>query len=261
MARSTLVTNPSEVNAIILAAGIGRRLGAARVGSHPPKVLLDFGGRSLLARHIEIVQKCGISDITVVAGYQAELLRAELARIGGPRPVSVIENPDYREGSVVSLWTVREILRNGNHAILMDGDVLYDKRLMARLVGTRLKNCLLLDCNIEPGDDEAVKICVAEGRIVDFHKQPRIAHDWHGESVGFFRFSAESAAELADRVEDYIAQGYRHMEYEEPIRDMILASSPQDFGFEDISGLPWTEIDFPEDVERARAVVLPSLMV
>ena len=47
------------------------------------------------------------------------------------------------------------------------------------------------------------------------------------------------------------------MEYEEPIRDMILAH-PGRFGFEDISGLPWTEIDFPEDVAKAN-LLLPEL--
>ena len=56
-----------------------------------------------------------------------------------------------------------------------------------------------------------------------------------------------------------MATGRRMMEYEEPIRDMIMASAADRFGFEDISGLPWTEIDFPEDVVRAR-VLLPKLV-
>jgi choline kinase len=123
-----------------------------------------------------------MSNITVVAGYRAQLLRAEIARIEGGSTVSIIENFDYQEGSVVSLWTAREILRSVSRVILMDGDVLYDERLMARLVSTRLKNCLLLDRNIEPGD-EPVKICVAHGRIVDFHKRPRVAHEWFGRGA------------------------------------------------------------------------------
>ena len=48
------------------------------------------------------------------------------------------------------------------------------------------------------------------------------------------------------------------MEFEERLRDMIQASDPQRFGFEDISTLPWTEIDFPEDVAKGRAL-LPEL--
>jgi len=69
-----------------------------------------------------------------------------------------------------------------------------------------------------------------------------------------------SAAELATRAEAYVTQGRRDVEYEELIRDMILARGPRDFGFEDISGLPWIEIDFLEDAEKARSAVLPSLI-
>jgi choline kinase len=38
----------------------------------------------------------------------------------------------------------------------------------------------------------------------------------------------------------------------------MLASAADRFGFEDISGLPWTEIDFQEDVAKA-AALLPEL--
>ncbi len=50
-------------------------------------------------------------------------------------------------------------------------DVLYDERLMARLLDSALPDCLLLDREIEPGD-EPVKLCVRDGRIVDFRKRP-----------------------------------------------------------------------------------------
>jgi choline kinase len=38
-----------------------------------------------------------------------------------------------------------------------------------------------------------------------------------------------------------------------------LLAQPGDFGFEDVSGLPWIEIDFPEDVVRAEEEVLPAI--
>src|SRR5918997_237686 len=79
--------------------------------------------------------------------------------------------------------------------LLKDGDVLYDTRLMERLVRSGIGNCLLMDRNIEPGD-EPVKLCIRDGRIVDFHKIPKNAHDWHGESVGFFRLSPAIAETL-----------------------------------------------------------------
>jgi choline kinase len=244
--------------ALILAAGTGRRLGEPDAGQRRlPKAMMDFGGETLIARHIGILRRLGISDITVVIGFAAAEMRAALAELNGAPPVRVALNPDFREGSVVSLWTGRTVLRSGAPVILMDADVLYDVRMMARLIDSPNADCLLLDREIEPGD-EPVKLCVRDGQIVDFHKQPNEPHDWHGESVGFFRFSASAAVELAGRAEDYVATGRRMMEYEEPIRDMIIASAADRFGFEDISGLPWTEIDFPEDVVKARAL-LPEL--
>jgi choline kinase len=245
-------------HAIILAAGVGRRLGLEAAGGEPkPKALLDLAGRSLLCRHLFLLEQCGIESVTIVVGYGAAQIRSALETCGTGLKVATLENPDFREGSVISLWTARDVLRCVQPILLMDADVLYDRRLLARLLQSAHGDCLLLDRNIEAGD-EPVKLCVRGGRIVDFHKIPTEPHDWHGESVGFFRFSPSSACELADRVGGYVAAGRRSEEYEEPIRDMIRASEPDRFGFEDISSLPWTEIDFPEDVIKARAL-LPEL--
>jgi choline kinase len=253
------LSNAVVPKALILAAGVGRRLGEPGAGRRKmPKAMLDFDGKTLLARHIGILRELGISDITVVIGFAAAQMRAALAALDQGPPVCAVTNPDFREGSVVSLWAGRAVLHSGAPVILMDADVLYDVRLMMRLIDSPNADCLLLDREIEPGD-EPVKLCVRDGRIVDFHKRPSKPHDWYGESVGFFRFSSAAAAELADRAEDYVATGRRMMEYEEPIRDMIIASAADRFGFEDITGLPWTEIDFPEDVVKARAL-LPALV-
>jgi len=276
---SLIAPGEAQPRALILAAGVGCRLDdTTPEGLRRPKALLEFGGKSLLARHVEILRAAGITSITVITGFAGAFIRSALAELrDGPR-VSVVVNPDFREGSVVSLHAGREVMRSGDPMILMDADVLYDKRLMARLLDSPLPNCLLLDRAIEPGD-EPVKLCVRDGRIVDFSKRPSMPYEWHGESVGFFRFSAATAVELADRAEDYVVTGRRAKEYEEPIRDMIIASNaydtakpgdtansgdagnpdnagaPDRFGFEDISGLPWTEIDFPEDVLKARALL------
>ncbi len=77
--------------------------------------------------------------------------------------------------------------------------------------------------------------------------------------MGFFRFTPAVVAELAARTEDYVDNGRRALEYEEPIRDMMQASPPGLFGYEDITGLSWTEIDFPEDVTKASGL-LPRLV-
>ena len=249
------MTDQREIKGLILAAGVGRRLGGDRLGGDRlggdrPKALLEFEGSSLLARHIVALRHVGVTDITVVAGFGAEQVRATLARLTVDPAVRLLVNPDFREGSVVSLWAGREVLRSGHSVVLMDADVLYDHRVMERLIAGTKSECLLLDRNIEPGD-EPVKVCVQDGQIVDFCKRPTQAHQWHGESVGFFRFSPSAAGELASRAEAYVDGGRRDEDHEAPIRDMILEAPRGRFDFEDISGLPWIEIDFPKDVEKA----------
>jgi choline kinase len=238
--------------AIILAAGVGHRLGRAA-----PKVLLDCGGKSLLQRHLAALHANGLDDIAITVGHLPELIRAELYRLGAIDRVALVENPRYREGSVVSLAVQRERLAAGKQVLLMDGDVLYDGRMIARLLQAAPENVLLFDQAIESGD-EPVKICLRGEVIVDFAKLPEHPHDRHGESVGFFRLSANMAAALAERATAYVEAGRAGAEYEAVLRDLILAH-PDRFGCEDISDLPWTEIDFEADVVRARQEILPQL--
>lgn len=244
------------MDALILAAGVGNRLG--ELAGERPKSLLEFGGLSLLARHLDALAGVGVERLTVCVGYQHALIEAELTR-HARIPVTTVHNPLFRAGSVRSLWTAREALTRGQALLLMDADVLYAPRLLRTLAQSVHSNCFLLDRELPPGD-EPVKICVRDGHIVEFRKipDPAIAYDYAGESVGFFKFGPAAAAELAARTETYIAQQREGEAYEEPIRDMVLARS-QPLAFEDITGTPWIEIDFPDDLRRARDDILPRI--
>jgi choline kinase len=241
--------------AILLAAGVGRRLGQAEA---LPKVLARVGTQTLLERHLAILAGAGMTEVAITIGHQGDLIRRAVADAGFSGLVRFVENARYRDGSLISLWTQQDVLCAGKPFLLMDGDVLYDRRMMARLVDAPGEAVMLVDRTIEPGD-EPVKICFRGQTIVDFRKKPEQPHDWHGESVGFFRFSAPMGARLADACARRIAAGETATEYEEAIRDLIL-SGPRDFHAEDISDLPWTEIDFPEDLVRARDDILPRLV-
>jgi choline kinase len=238
----------------MLAAGVGKRLG----GSHgAPKVLLEMGGKTLLARHLAALAANGVERLSITVGHMADSVRTEAERAAGDIALTFIDNPRYREGSLVSLWQQRGILESGQPTLLMDGDVLYDSRMIARLLDAPFENALLVDRDLEPGD-EPVKICFRGETIVDFRKVPEHGHDWYGESVGFFRFSPAMAMRLAARCDDYVQAGRGDLEYEEAIRDLILAD-PARFGAADVTDLPWTEIDFAQDVDKAREAILPAL--
>jgi choline kinase len=240
----------------MLAAGVGRRLGLAE--DAPPKVLLRFDGRSLLERHLDILAHFGLLDLTLVVGHQARAIEDELGAIGARERVRTCFNPDYRRSSLLSLWTLREVLTAGQAVLYMDGDVLYDWRLLERLLSSPHDNCILIDRNVDH-DVEWLDVRVRAGRIVAFDKGVNLDdYDVRAEWVGFARLSADMAARLARAIERYVRDGRVDAIYEEPMRDVILATAA--FGFADATGLPWIEIDFPEDLRRARTEILPRLL-
>ncbi len=161
--------------AIILAAGRGRRLAGG--ADQPPKALLEFGGKKLLQRHLELLEQAGAGPVSLVVGYRRTPIEAELARLGRTGTIDLIDNPDWQQGSVVSLDHAAGVLQAGVPVVLMDADVIYDHRPLARLLHSAHDNALLLDREIEPGD-EPVRICVSgTRRIIDFAKRPALAGD------------------------------------------------------------------------------------
>lgn len=240
------------MRAVMLAAGVGRRLGRDQ-----PKVLLDFGGRTLLQRHLAILDALGVRELAIGIGHEALAIERALAALGRP-DVSTVYNPDYAEGSILTLWCVREALTAGGPVLLMDGDVLYDRRVLAPLLETRHADCLLVDRGWEPGD-EPVKVGLVDGRVADFGKTIDPAAEALGESVGFFCLGEGTAAALVETAGEMIRAGGRERPMEDAVAAVLRAAAPP-FGAEDVTGLPWIEIDFPEDVARAEEVVLPRLI-
>ena len=243
------------MKAIILAAGVGRRLGGV---THRPKSLLSFNGRSLMQRHIDNLAELGIKRICLCLGYEREQI---LQHIRPPSSVEVSSrfNPDFREGSMISLWSMREDFEGQEDVIVMDADVLYERAILERLTTNEHSNVALLDQDFADGE-EPVKICLRGSEIVEFRKALPANLDYQtiGESVGFFRFSPSMGSALINCATDYLNKGLRDAPCEEAIRDIFL-ENPSQFIAEDITGLRWIEIDFPEDVERAEKDILPAV--
>lgn len=244
------------MDALLLAAGVGRRLSAAH---EQPKCLLQIAGRSLLEQHIENLNQLGVERIGLCLGYQSEQIVEALATIESEASLLIHYNPLFRQGSVVSLWCLRQLLNGGNSVLLMDADVLYSAQILARLVKSPQPNCYLIDRDFEPGD-EPVKICLRQQRIVEFRKQlaADLDYDTIGESVGFFKFDAPTAALLAQMCAQTIASGLGDLPHEEVLRALALDGNT-DIGIEDVSGLPWIEIDFPQDITKAQEQILPRI--
>lgn len=248
---------------IMLAAGIGRRLHGDD-NNQLPKALLQYGGKTLLARHMECLFGNGIDELVMVVGHRKEDLLAEVEAVreslGAPKDfVRSIFNPRYKESALISLSTGDEVLRSGDDVMFMDADVLYHPDVLGRLIHSSQSNCFTLDYDFEDGD-EPVKLCLRDGELIDFGKQ--VTDDYHtiGEWPGFMKMSPEIAAKVADAVQAHIDRGNLTAPYEDAMRDVLQSEPAGTFGFEDVTDLPWTEIDFPADAAYAEEVIHPQIL-
>ena len=239
------------MTAILLAAGVGKRMGAH---AHP-KSLLTVGGRSLLQRTLESLQVVDVSHLVLAVGYRKKEVTAEARRYAGAMTVTVIENPRFQEGAILSLWGARNSF--DDDLLIMDADVLSPPAAFSRLTGSMHANCLLVDGTcVDTGEEQMV---LGRGnRVLHITKRPsqemKASMTVFGESVGFLKLSREAAAILRRLLEEKIQAGVVNIEHEQLYPDLFRQVV---VGCERVDGMSWTEIDTPEDLERAEKEILP----
>jgi L-glutamine-phosphate cytidylyltransferase len=235
---------------IILAAGKGARLNGTAKES--PKCLVELGGVTLVERQIELLKRAGIRDITVVAGCQADRVR----RACGHR-VTYVENAQYAQtNSLYSLWLARPLLYEG--FVVLNCDVVFHPVLLGDLLTARHDSALLLayrEADQPPFGDEEMKVKVRCGRVVDMSKMMDPA-EADGENLGVVKFGPSGAAALVDIMDRLVDRGGVREWAPRAFAEFARTSPLHAIG---TRGLPWIEIDFPEDYQRAVRDVLPRI--
>ena len=207
------------MKAVILAAGVGRRLQA--LTQNLPKCLIPIGGKTLLSRYLNNLEQVGISHVTIVVGYKEELIREAVAAWSGSLPVDFLVNEQYERGSIRSLWVARHAL--DDDTLIMDADVLFHPMILERLVTSSHPNALLMDETVAQQTEECM-VVVRHGRVIALSKQMPETYDEAGEGVGFLRVSRQDVPSVLKSVEQHISQELMDMEYEDALRDFFVST-------------------------------------
>jgi choline kinase len=189
----------------------------------------------------------------VVIGYLGEMISQEIGDECGGVRVRYIQNTQYEKGAILSLWSAREEFNDD--VLIMDADVLFPVRLLKRLVQSEQRNCFLLDASAENTGEEQM-LLTREGRVLTIIRGGSGDYDLIGESVGFLKVGRDDAPLLRSILDDFVAQGRERIEHEEAFPVFL---SQRYVGFERVDDLPWTEIDFPEDLDKAERNILPQI--
>ena len=236
------------MRAIILAAGQGSRL--LPLTADRPKCLIAFNGRSLLDWQLDMLGRNGIAEALVVTGFRDDQIEATLARrTGGPR-VTTLYNPFYKVAdNLGTLWMARDWL--DGDCLTLNGDTLVSQALVARAVGARIDGIAVTVDRKDAYDADDMKVVRADdGRLLAIGK--RLDVGVNAESIGLIVYRGDGAARFRREIEQVMrtAEG-TNVWYLRVVHQLAKRERVETL---DISGEAWGEVDFPEDVERAKAL-------
>lgn len=235
-----------KTTAVILAAGRGLRL--AGMTRDRPKCLIEVGGAPLIEYQLHTLASAGIDNVIVVLGYMADAVR----NVVGDRAQYVYNREWARTNSLYSLSLCSEFI--GTRMLVMNCDVLAHPEITYRVLRTN-GSALAIDSS-SGRDLEHMKVELRDGFLASMSKDlPR--NRTHGENVGILYFEAHATRVLFREAATLLRAGSRKLWMAAAVQRTACSIPLRSI---DVADLPWIEIDFPQDVTRARKKVLPRML-
>lgn len=240
------------MKAVILAAGVSRRLYPHTYDT--PKCLLDVGGKAIVDHQLKAVQAAGIKEVVVVVGYYREMIMEHLVKTFPELRFNFIVNHHYFEtNTAYSLHLCKDIME-GTSTVLMNADVLYPYEVLQRVICSDHDSVLAVD--VKPCGREEVKVIEGDHNQVVAIGKELIEDNSLGEFIGVARFSKEFNRRFSDSLKRLVEAGGKADYFEAAIHPLLAKNHVY---YEDVSDLPCIEIDFIEDLDRARQLVKNDL--
>jgi choline kinase len=223
------------MKAIIMAAGVGRRLHGLNLNK--PKCLLTAaGGETLIRRSVNLLVSKGISDITLIVGYKADLIRNELNN-----DVTYFENPHFRTtNSIMSLWYAKDLLEED--VLLLNGDLYYEPSILNYAINQTNPVVMLADSTRI--DNADYRFGFIGDKINRFGKH-LTNQETDGEYVGIVLIDESFIQTFKQTLEEMITAGKSNIWWEDVLYSFISKQVP--IHFFDVAGTFWTEVDTLRD--------------
>jgi phosphoenolpyruvate phosphomutase len=200
-----LPTSGKSVNAIVLAAARGDRLG--ELTADAPKAMLEVNGRPILAQMVEKLNRVGIKDIGVVRGYRKD--KVALTNL------KYVDNDDYASTSeVYSLYLARE--RLAENTVIAYGDIIFKSYFLNDLLNDDSPATVIVDADAtRDGNYRDYAACDRRDERAHFERTARLVKMSHelgeaetcGEFIGLMKTDAKGAAALRDLLDEAAKAG------------------------------------------------------
>lgn len=242
------------MQAIILAAGMGRRLGELTGGN--TKCMLEVNGVRLIDRVLNNLSKLSISRIILVVGYKADNVRKHVGNCYNGIEVVYVENEVYdKTNNIYSLFLAKNYLVEKD-TILLESDLIFDDKILQKLVDTPYPNLALVD-KYESWMDGTVVTIDKENYIKNFVAKKYFKYNdipEYYKTVNIYKFSKDfSVSHYVPFLEAY-CNALGNNEYYEQVLRVITLMDNTSIKALPLNGEKWYEIDDLQDLDIAESM-------
>ena len=238
------------MKAVILAAGIASRL--RPLTENTPKCLLKISGKTILERTINALINNCIKEFIVVTGYLQEQIKDFLISRYEDYKFTFIYNDVYDStNNIYSLWLTKE-MADGEDFLLLDSDILFEEKIIGRLLSSDYSNCLAMRDEGEVGDEEIKLLLNADYSIAEISKEV-IPAEAAGESIGIEKFCANFSTGLFQLLDEMIIEEKMVNIFYEAAFQRLINSGKHIFAVS-VGSLKCMELDTVEDFREAEKI-------
>ena len=242
------------MQAIILAAGMGRRLGEFTADN--TKCMLEVNGMRLIDRMLSQLESLNLDRIIIVTGYEGEKLRNYLNKKYPDKPIVFVNNPIYdRTNNIYSLWLARGYMAEED-TLLLESDLIFDDSILSAAVNAEYPNVALVAKYQTWMDGTMVRID-DENNIVNFIPKKAFKYEdvpHYYKTVNVYRLSKEFCKDhYLPFLEAYIKVLGENEYYEQVLRVITLIDTANIKALP-VGNAPWYEIDDVQDLRIAETL-------
>lgn len=242
------------MQAIILAAGMGRRLGEFTADN--TKCMVKVNGVRLIDRMITQLDSLKIDRIVIVTGYEGEKLRNHINKIYPDKPIVFVDNPIYdKTNNIYSLWLAKGYMAEDD-TLLLESDLIFDDSILSAAVNAEYPNVALVAKYQTWMDGTMVRID-DENNIVNFIPKKAFKYEdvpYYYKTVNIYRLSKEFCRNhYLPFLEAYIKVLGENEYYEQVLRVITLIDTANIKALP-VGNAPWYEIDDVQDLRIAETL-------